>query len=85
MSAVTDQDVLFAQAVVALAREHGMTSISLEFRHNFELSLKTTSHERKRVQWSEGRHGDLSEIKFTVEASASFPERQDSHAEGGKV
>lgn len=77
MSAVTDQDVTFARAVVALARHHGMDSITLEFRHNFDLSLETKSHERKRVQWCSGRHGDQSEIKFSVEASASFAEQQE--------
>lgn len=74
MSSVTDQDVAFARAVVALARQNGMTGITLEFRHNFDLLLETRSHERKRVQWSAGRHGDRSEIKFNVEAEASFPE-----------
>lgn len=78
MSAVTDEDVNFARAVVELARQHGMTSITLEFRQDFDLAIKTSSHERKRVQWSSGRHGDHSEIKFSVEATASFPEQQRS-------
>lgn len=77
MSAVTDQDVVFARAVVALARQHGMTGITLEFRHDFDLSLETRAHERKRLQWSTGRHGDMSEIKFSVEATASFAEQQE--------
>lgn len=76
MSAVTEQDVVFARAVIALAREHGMTGVSLEFRHNFDLSLTTCSHERKRVQWSAGRHGDTSEIRFSVDAEASFAEKE---------
>lgn len=78
MSAVTDQDVVFARAVVALAREHSMTGVELKFRHDFELSGRSRSFELKRVQWSAGRHGDQSEIKFSVEASASFAEHKES-------
>lgn len=77
MSAVTDHDVDFAQAVVALARQHGMTGITMEFRQNFDLSQTTGCFCSKRVSWSEGRHGDNSQIKFRTEAEASFPE----HAE----
>ncbi|MNR61187.1 hypothetical protein D3C85_1828590 [compost metagenome] len=75
MAAVTDQDVSFAQAVVALARKHGMTGISMEFRQNFDLSQSTGCYCGKRITWSEGRHGDGAEIKFRTEAEASFPEK----------
>lgn len=74
MSAVTDHDVEFAQAVVALARQHGMTGISMEFRQNFDLSQKTGCYCSKRITWSEGRHGDGADIRFRTEAEASFPE-----------
>ena len=74
MTAVTDEDVEFAQAVVALARRHGMTGISMEFRQNFDLSQKTGCYCGKRITWSEGRHGVGADIKFRTEAEASFPE-----------
>ena len=74
MTAVTDHDVEFAQAVVALARKHGMTGISMEFRQNFDLSQKTGCYCGKRINWSEGRHGDGADIKFRTEAEASLPE-----------
>lgn len=75
MSAVTDQDVEFARAVVALARQHGMTGISMEFRQNFDLAQVTGCYCGKRITWSEGRHGDSADIRFRTEAEASFPER----------
>ncbi|WP_095058081.1 hypothetical protein [Pseudomonas sp. Irchel s3f7] len=75
MTAVTDHDVEFAQAVVALARKHGMTGISMEFRQNFDLSQSTGCYCGKRITWSEGRHGDEATIKFRTEAEASFPEK----------
>ncbi|QZA99253.1 MULTISPECIES: hypothetical protein [Pseudomonas] len=75
MSAITDHDVEFAQAVVALARQHGMTGISMEFRQNFDLSQRTGCYCGKRITWSEGRHGDGEDIKFRTEAEASFPEK----------
>lgn len=75
MSAITDHDVEFAQAVVALARQHGMTGISMEFRQNFDLSQCTGCYCGKRITWSEGRHGDGEDIKFRTEAEVSFPEK----------
>ena len=74
MTAITDHDIAFAQAVVALARQHGMTGISMEFRQNFDLAQVTGCYCGKRITWSEGRHGDSSDIKFRTEAEASFPE-----------
>ena len=75
MSAVSEQDVEFAQAVVALARLHGMTGITMEFRQNFDLSQVTGCYCGKRITWSEGRHGDGAQIEFRTDAKASFPER----------
>jgi hypothetical protein len=75
MTAVTDHDVEFAQAVVALARKHGMTGISMEFRQNFDLSQSTGCYCGKRITWSEGRHGSGAQIEFRTEAKASFPEK----------
>lgn len=75
MSAVTDQDVEFAQAVVALARQHKMTGITLEFRQNFDLSQATGNYCGKRLSWSEGRHGADATIRFRTEAEATFPEK----------
>jgi hypothetical protein len=75
MTAVTDHDVEFAQAIVALARQHKMTGITLEFRQNFDLSQSTGCYCGKRISWSEGRHGAGTTIKFRTEAEASFPEK----------
>jgi hypothetical protein len=43
MTAVTNHDVEFAQALVALARQHGMTGVSMEFRQNFDLAQTTAA------------------------------------------
>lgn len=75
MSAITEHDISFAQAVVALARQHGMTGITMEFRQNFDLSQSTGCYCGKKIRWSEGRHGDSASIKFNTEAEASFPEK----------
>lgn len=75
MTAITDHDIAFAQAVVALARQHGMTGIDMGFRQNFDLSQQTGCYCSKRITWTEGRHGDDSPIKFRTEAEASVPEK----------
>ena len=77
MTAVTDHDVNFARAVVALAREHGMNGITMEFRQNFDLSQTTGCYCGKRITWLEGRHGDVSSIKFRTEAEAVFAEKSE--------
>ena len=64
LTAVTDHDVEFVQAVFALARQHGMTSITMELRQNFDLSQKTGCCCGKRITWPEGRHGDGADIKI---------------------
>lgn len=77
MTAVTDHDVDFARAVVALARKHGMTGLTMEFRQNFDLSQTTGCYCGKKISWSEGRHGVGSTIKFRTEAEASFSEENE--------
>ena len=72
---ITERDVAFARAVVALARAHGMDGLRMEFRHNFRTSVGVYS--KKNVQWSEGRHGDDANIMFNLEAAASFSEKDE--------
>jgi hypothetical protein len=72
---VTDQDVAFARALVALCREHKMTGFQLEYRPNFELGSALGQHETRKVNWAEGRHGAGSQIRFRLEAESSFGEQ----------
>lgn len=75
MDVVTDQDIKFAQALAALCREHGMTSFQLEYRPDFNLGSHIGSHETRRVTWTSGRHGAQSNIRFRLEAEATFAEQ----------
>lgn len=73
--AITEQDVAFARALVALCREHKMRSFQIEYRPNFEFGLALGQFESRKVNWSEGRHGDSSRIRFRLEAECGFEER----------
>jgi len=67
--------IRFAQEVVALARAHGMDSLTFSFRSNF-----TLRHDRDEFggvvscSWSEGRHGDRSRIGIRFEGSTGVDE-----------
>lgn len=65
----------FAQALVQLARDHGVSSFDGSFRLGFDWERGSAwSGNDVRIHWSEGRHGDGSRIGLRVEHHASIPE-----------
>ena len=75
---ITDRHVLFARAIVALAREHGMTNLDMSYRrsHVFPRDESGPEHfQTVRMAWNEGRHGDTAQITLQTESSVRVPER----------
>lgn len=64
----------FAQALVQLARDHGVHSFEGSFRLGWRDERPGWSGDTVRVSWSEGRHGDESLIGLRCEQHASVPE-----------
>lgn len=64
----------FAQALVQLARDHGVHNFDGSFRLSFEREDMGFSGDRVTIAWSEGRHGDDSNIVLRCEKSAVVPE-----------
>lgn len=65
----------FAQALVQLARDHGVHNFDGTFRLGFERERESGfSGDNVRLAWSEGRHGDDSNIVLKCEKSAVIPE-----------
>jgi hypothetical protein len=76
MSAVTHRHIEFAQALVRLAREHGMDNIAVSFRDSIRaippgqwLGSGTLN-----VTWAEGRHGEKNSIRIRHEAETQVDE-----------
>lgn len=64
--------VTFAQALVALAREHGVKNVTADF---YGGGIGDTQRWTKiHLAWSEGRHGDRSRISLRAEAIHHCPE-----------
>lgn len=74
MAAIQDRDIAFARAVVGLARQHGMTSVTMEYRHSFSTALGSAEYAMRRLSWAEGRHESKAAIKFRLEAERTFSE-----------
>jgi hypothetical protein len=70
--AITEHHIAFARAVVELARQHKMTSISLAFQQSF--GVNRSPHE-VRMQWTPGRHNCEDNIKLTCDFSEYVEER----------
>lgn len=64
----------FAQALVQLARDHGVHNFEGSFRLNFEREDTGFSGDTVKVSWSEGRHGDGNNIVLRCEKFATVPE-----------
>jgi hypothetical protein len=80
---IKDYHVAFARAVVALAREHGVGQVKMEFRRASSMIFRTNGAERwdsneVSLYWHEGRHGATSsvELKLEARASALVPEKE---------
>ncbi|MGB0410174.1 MAG: hypothetical protein ACPGFA_01190 [Pikeienuella sp.] len=72
--AITDAHAAFARAVVALAREHQMDRISLEFEANFDPQREAEFHSWGKVSmyWREPREGEDT-FQLKAEQRANFP------------
>lgn len=64
----------FAQALVQLARDHGVSCFDGSFRLDFDRENSGWSGDRITINWSVGRHGDDGKIGLKNEAYASVPE-----------
>ena len=71
---VTEEHRDFARAVVALAREHKMSSLQMTFRCSYTFS--SGPWEQIRMQWSEGRHGVESQIELRTESIDRISEKE---------
>lgn len=67
--------ILFAQALVQLARDHGVHNFDGKFRLGWnDEGRPGWSGDNVSVSWSEGRHGDNSNIVLRCEQTAVVPE-----------
>lgn len=75
----------FARAVVALAREHKMDSLTLSFR--MSATNEQCCFEKVQMDWTTGRHGVHANIRLSSEAQLSIEEKasipQNGHAGSG--
>lgn len=73
--------IAFAQALVQLARDHGVSHFDGSFRLNYERNDRTRWGDGPvRITWTEGRHGDDNKIALRAESFASVPEIAPSSA-----
>lgn len=80
---IKDYHVAFARAVVALAREHGVDQVTMEFRRGWSTTHNIEAAERWDsnivcLHWHAGRHGAPApvELKLEARASAVVPEKE---------
>lgn len=76
---VTPEHEAFARAVVALAREHGMTGLRLSFRRSSTLMLAVGPFEEVTMTWSEGRHGVSTSITLETRGAHTISEKASAH------
>jgi hypothetical protein len=82
---VQQRHIDFAQAVVQLARKHGMEHIKVDFRDSMH-ALEPAEYFQVgtlSMTWAEGRHGDAGRISIRHEANVSFDEKPADSAIGG--
>jgi hypothetical protein len=70
----------FAQAVVALAREHGMYHVNMTFRIQIALEqeLPRCAYDDVTMIWAQGRHGDTSTIRLQTMGGEHIPEKPET-------
>lgn len=73
---IGDDHKAFAQAVMALAREHKMDSVMMQFRRSFNNRNREGPYSGDIVHanWSEGRHGAGQNIAMRSECHDSITE-----------
>lgn len=64
----------FAQALVQLARDSGVRSFEGSIRLGWDREHAGWSGDRVEISWSEGRHGDDSNISLRCDKTAVVPE-----------
>lgn len=64
----------FAQELIALCRKHNMSSVSATYRAGFCTDAATEFFGQVQVSWSEGRHGERTNISLRFEACTSVTE-----------
>lgn len=71
---ITDPHIQFGQALVQLAREHGVHRFEGSFRLNHAADRPGWSTNDVRISWAEGRHGDGAKIALRSESYVSVDE-----------
>lgn len=82
---VTPEHEAFARAVVALARAHQMNGLRLSFRKSFTSMDARGPFEEVSVDWTEGRHGDRSRIRFETRGSHEIAEVEPTQPSGDRT
>jgi hypothetical protein len=75
MSAIEQHHKAFARAVVALAREHQMDRLKLDFKTGFNHPSGSIFGECITMTWNTGRHSDVNNIFLECRASEGIEER----------
>lgn len=69
---MTDDDrEMFAQAVIALARQYNIRSVALQYRDGVGSPDFGQNHH---IAWASGRHGDASTIDLSYTGSKTISE-----------
>lgn len=72
---ITDRHREFAKAVVALAREHKMNNLKMDFQVAYTMEeLLHQTYEQVSMSWSSGRHGDKGQIHLESKAVETITE-----------
>lgn len=71
---IKDYHIAFARAVVALAREHGVGDVRMQFRRASSAVMRRDIDQWDATEvslvWHEGRHGDKAPLELKLEARA---------------
>lgn len=72
---ITDRHREFAKAVVALAREHKMNNLRMDFQVAYTMEeLPHQTYEQVSMNWTSGRHGDKGQIHLETKAVENISE-----------
>lgn len=84
---VTQRHIEFARAVVALARQHGMDNLTVNYRESLTACWgrdEKWNSEQVTATWREGRHGDETNISIEYRAAVGVPELARTATEDSK-
>ncbi len=75
MGDIPDSHMAFARALIALAREHGMDNLKVEFDHSGARDWQLPWRDSKtHFRWEQGRHEAKTSIFMSREESVKFEE-----------